>query len=89
MSNEKLTCKLSDGREYEVVRVGGGALGDNIYDYTSILVKPIKREPREWWVAQSEVGRFVKVFASLESAKDFACEYFRQPYEIIHVREVL
>ncbi len=43
---EKLTCKMSDGTEWEVVIPPR----DDIYGNPHrCYLKPIEREPREWW----------------------------------------
>jgi hypothetical protein len=46
MSDKKLTAKLSDGREHEIASEWTAKENDG---YVFLVLKPLKREPREWW----------------------------------------
>lgn len=85
----KLTAKLSDGREFEVVNDMPTAEGS---ENRVMWLKPLKKEPREWWEVISPCDHnIVNSFTSREKAESFM-QYFGaslNTYEIVHVREVV
>jgi hypothetical protein len=91
----KLTAKLSDGREFEVVNDMPTAEGS---ENRVMWLKPLKKEPREWWFVHASGNSDPYCFFDKESeARDFCDRESRRMkeigrlirYEVSHVREVV
>lgn len=94
---EKLTAKLSDGREFEVTkRFGWSGFCAADPSVETWVVKPIVPKPVEYWVigARSEPHWFEETpFSSRERAEERAAklniESSLNDYYVRHFREVL
>lgn len=83
----KLTATLSDGREYEVIKMSDFGWLDGS---TTVVLKPlVERRPREWWLCFKESDAAVVRLNSEHEAKNYAAYFDTFKCEIIHVREVL
>lgn len=90
---EKLTAKLSDGTEWEVVNNMPTAEGSK---NRVMWMKPLKKEPREWWQIQSAVDRGFLCATRFESeaeakmgAKIRNESAGSNAYFVVYVREVV
>lgn len=98
--SDKLTCKMSDGTEWEVddmksywPQALNGLVGRQAW------LRPINREPREWWNVMWSGHSCPKVqagrqFNSFDEASEWAATAIGpnsavMGYEIIKVREVI
>lgn len=63
----KLTAKLSDGREFEVVNDMPTAEGS---ENRVMWLKPLKKEPREFWAVWDEKIKAHLFFDSLDEASE-------------------
>jgi hypothetical protein len=89
-SDNKLTCKLSDGREYEVIEVEDFGWRDGL---TTAVLRPLKREPREWWACEfychDDNEPHTKMFKTRTDADRFITRAFNiKAFEIFRVRIV-
>ena len=89
MSSDKLTAKLSDGREHDVASEWHAKEGDG---YVFLVLKPIKREPREWWCVVRRAADHSALF--IAHTEDEAREMVRtwdigERAEAVKVREVV
>ena len=73
--SSKLTAKLSDGTEWEVIGDGHEQIGPYYNNWVrKFYCVPIKREPREWWCVEDGGAGTTAMFPS----KAFAVEYMDQ-----------
>lgn len=92
----KLTAKLSDGTEWEVLdRFDNRFYGQSDFT-TAFSVRPIKKEPPEWWQVQSALDRGFLCSRRFESEADAKMSAKRRnevsgsnAYFVVHVREVV
>lgn len=94
--SDKLTCKMSDGTEWEVVSISTTTLHAQLNFKTVAHLKPMKREPREWWtILFSPDDNPIKLqgpvrFETKEKAEQWANQYYKFiQYEAVQVREVI
>lgn len=84
---EKLTAKLSDGREFEVVNDMPTAEGS---ENRVMWLKPIEPEPREWWaIKDTEWPNMYCFFGSLSEAEDYYASNKLRRSKPFLVREVV
>lgn len=84
----KLTCKMSDGTEWEV-RCHWNQISD---DQSKVMVvTPIKREPREWFAAIQSNGLGIgqAVLCGSKNSAAIECKESIHAMEVIKVREVI
>lgn len=87
---KNLTCKMSDGTEWEVV---AGPI--QLVAGPTAYLRPIKREPRQWWCVifstafRQRLCQSEELFDNKDDAARWAHEHCRDDYEIIKVREVI
>lgn len=81
----KLTAKLSDGREYEVASEWTAKESDG---YVFFVLKPLKRESREWFEVRTNEDRIMEL-SNLTEAQRVKAMYASENSKIYLVREVL
>lgn len=85
----KLRAKLSDGTEWEIYNRRGWS-GFCAADPTAQYwcVKPIKREPREWYLSFDSNERFNSLHETIPDVVDHTYD-MKPPFRFVKVREVL
>jgi hypothetical protein len=92
---DKLTCKMSDGREWDVVGEFPST-ADGYSENRVVWLVPIHRKPREWytvaWISKEygEMQSEQRFKSYVEAMKWAELEFkFPREYDIIKVREVI